>query len=484
MIDRRVWYNTNAKPADLTNQDALTIFLNTNGATGSSPSGNSYRFQAQITWFENPNSYAAAYKGNGSGWQSASFPYNVNGAWRGDLPNTEIDDKGWYLQYEIPFSSLGLSGPPAQGTIWGIAMAVHDRDDAAGTAIPDQTWPAGIGYTNPSTWGELHFGMPVYTPPAAAPEGTTTIYNGFNGQTVTDAHVGGHTTCGEGLDHWSEWGNKNYAGYNQINIQNQWDISDYPCFSRYFVTIPLDTIPAGKSIISADLIMKTFGNAGYAGLPVKSLIQVLTIAEDWQESTITWNNAPPPMANIANTWVEPANEVGQGTLTYDWDVSLAVAEAYASGQPLRLALYSPDGNYHSGKYFWSAETNEVGPTLKVTWGNESFDFQVTPQTQIVPEGNSADYAINVQFGANYTENVTLSAQVVGSSNLNVALSPTVITPQGGSATLTLTDQRAPGARTAEFYAIDITATSGQIVKEERVYMLVNPFQVYLPTIRR
>ena len=54
-------------------------------------------------------------------------------------------------------------------------------------------------------------------------------------------------------------------------------------------------------------------------------------------------------------------------------MSWAVAEAYASGAPVRLALYSADSDYHSGKYFVTSETgdwNEVArPTLQVRWGD-------------------------------------------------------------------------------------------------------------------
>ncbi|MDT8304975.1 MAG: hypothetical protein RRC07_03480, partial [Anaerolineae bacterium] len=55
-------------------------------------------------------------------------------------------------------------------------------------------------------------------------------------------------------------------------------------------------------------------------------------------------------------------------------VSRAVAQAHASGQPLRLVLYSADGAYHSGKYFSSSDVPAwnaaARPTLTVSWGRE------------------------------------------------------------------------------------------------------------------
>jgi hypothetical protein len=53
-------------------------------------------------------------------------------------------------------------------------------------------------------------------------------------------------------------------------------------------------------------------------------------------------------------------------------VSLAVAQAYAAGQPLRLVFYDTDNQYNSGKYFTSstvADWDATGrPTLNVTLG--------------------------------------------------------------------------------------------------------------------
>jgi hypothetical protein len=225
----------------------------------------------------------------------------------------------------------------------------------------------------PSTWGQMRFGVPGYNPPSSLTKGTVTIREGLDSTIVEDAHVGGHTICGEHVDHWTEWGNANYAGYDQINVQNQWDISDYPCFSKYYVTFPLESLPPGKTIISATLTMVLFGNAGGGvwGEPPDSYIQTLTVGEDWDENTITWNNAPLALENISGTWVQPRDYTLPDP-SYQWDVSRAVADAYLNGEPLRLALYSADGERHTGKYFWSSDTGDwnasARPTLVVTWG--------------------------------------------------------------------------------------------------------------------
>jgi len=365
IVDRRLWYDETPTPADLTQWDAVSLVLNLDGNHGEGPTANSYRFVKQL--WDSANSHAV-YQGNGSDWIDSQTVFTATTSWRGNNPNDTADDKGWSVNFILPFTSLGLSEPPPLGTTWGMAVAVHDRDSANSDAIPDQRWPEAMDPLRPASWGQLHFGVPAYTPPAASTN-VVTIRHGLNGQTVTDAHVGGHTTCGDGIDHWSEWGEANYASFDQFNIQNQWDISDYPCFSKYYVTFPLDSIPPNQRMISATVTLNLFGNAGYeAGQAQPSAIQALVVAEDWDEQTISWNNAPLPVENISVTWVQPVDFFDPG-IPYTWDVSRAVARAYAQGQPLRLAFYSTDGEYHSGKYFWSSDVQQesVRPTVRVSY---------------------------------------------------------------------------------------------------------------------
>jgi pimeloyl-ACP methyl ester carboxylesterase len=98
------------------------------------------------------------------------------------------------------------------------------------------------------------------------------------------------------------------AGYEQFNIQNQWDVADFPCFSKYYVTFPLASVPKGKAIVSARVRLNLFGNAGYQPGDAKpSAVDVLTVSDDWAENTITWNNAPYAAQNISVTWVDPVD---------------------------------------------------------------------------------------------------------------------------------------------------------------------------------
>jgi hypothetical protein len=89
--------------------------------------------------------------------------------------------------------------------------------------------------------------------------------------------------------------------------------------------------------------------------------------------TIHWNNAPPAQENVAANWIYPITEpVGWPGTPCDWDATYAVAEAYAEGHPVSVAIYGSDTAQLSSKYLTSSETGdwntEGRPTLTVTWG--------------------------------------------------------------------------------------------------------------------
>lgn len=374
-FDRRLWYDKNPNSSDLPDWDAVSVYLDTSGNGGSFPSTASYKIVAQLNWWETREAWQIVYRGNGVTWDIADVQVTTTSGWRGTAPNDDLDDKGWWMIFRIPFASLGFTEPPEYGEIWEFAAELYDRDDADGVVeISDKRWPAGFDENQPETWNELRFGLPVFSPPPLNQAGETIIKHS-NDIGVYDAHIGGHTTCGEdGTIYFDLWGDMNYAGFEQINIQNQTDISDWPCFSKFYITFPLDSVPSGKVILSATLTMYQFGNSGQSWVPgpSPSLIQVLTIGNYWDEGTITWNNAPLAIENISQAWVDPLTDpnVPWPGIPRDWDVSLAVASAYTLGEPLRLALYSADSAIHSGKYFYSSDAGEAAqPNLTIQWGN-------------------------------------------------------------------------------------------------------------------
>lgn len=375
-FDRLLYFDTTPSAGDLTNWDAVSLYLHQEGAPANTLTGKSLRVDVQYSE-SNSAQYQATYGGATGAWTPANVPVRTFTTYRGGSPNSGEEGNGWAAHIRVPFASLGISRPQ-EGTTWRIAVINHDRKES-GSQSPRKTWPSAISDTDPTTWGVLHFGLPVYTPPSSSPGGTVEIRHRLNGATVTDANVGGYTVCGKDpAMYWKEWGTLTWADYVQppqgdFNIQNQSDISDWPCFAKYYITFPLAQIPPGKVIRSATLTLHQFGNSQPRDA-TRSLIQLLSVGEDWPKATLNWNNAPLAVENVGRGWVDPlATSAAFPGVARTLDASYAVAQAYAVGQPLRLALYSADSDYHSGKYFVSSETgdwNAAGrPNLTVVWGN-------------------------------------------------------------------------------------------------------------------
>jgi hypothetical protein len=384
-----------------------------------------------------------------------------------------------------------------------MGLVLHDRDDAGGPPLADQVWPAALAPQQPATWGQLRFGMPTYSPPPLTAGGTFTVRHGLNGAIVRDADVGGSSTCAQPIwpNFFPTWGDLNYAGKKFLNIANQGDIAEWPCFSRYYVTFPLSALPAGVAITSATLALHQYGNAGagYDPGPQPSLIQVFTVGEDWNESTITWNNAPLALENVAAAWVNPLGDSPppEGA-SRKWDVSRAVAQAYAAGQPLRLALYEADYAIHSGKYFRSSDFDEVEqekrPTLIVNWGRSLWKT-ASPAAGV--QGASIGYTIRlVGTGSVLTLTDTLPAGV--STPGNFALEGTRVVPTYNSSRRRLTWSDTPPAGQAVTIRYDVSiVTSDRRILENTINLvdargtstasatiLANPERSFLPLIRR
>ena len=223
------------------------------------------------------------------------------------------------IHYSIPFTSLGLTNKPAQGTIWKMALVMHDRDSADETTFRETFWPENMQTNQPRTWGRLEFGMPSYSPPPISTAGTITIRDlrdQPNGTVVPDAALGGTTgnLCPDNYDYiWYQLPNTNFGSAKDMNIQNQSDLVDWPCFSKYYIKFPLSGIPANKIILSATLTLFHWGNSGALtepNLAQPSYIHVFSVNEDWNEATITWNNAPLAQENVSVARVDPAPPCG------------------------------------------------------------------------------------------------------------------------------------------------------------------------------
>lgn len=507
VFDRYLFFDTTPSAPDLTSWDAATLYLSRDGNSGAAPSTNAYRLVAQLNQIGDSAAHRAAYRGDGSAWVPDSLAFDAVTTWQGNALNDGLDDRGWGVSYRIPFASLGLAGPPAAGTVWGLALQLHDRDDLAGSPIPLKLWPEAMTGTQPATWGQIHFGLPGYTPPPSLPGGTVTIRQGLNGALVPDAGVGGtigNLCPGDASFIWNQWGNLNFAGAPGVNVQNQGNIADWPCFSKYYLTFPLSALPAGKSIQSATLTLHQWGGSA-PSLAKPSLLQALTVSGDWSESTLTWNNAPLALENVAQTWADVVDDCGVpgGTpwpcVERQFDVSRAVAQAYAAGAPLRLAIYEADLAMHSGKYFTTsdeADWNAAGrPTLSVVWGETFPPLSKRARPLGVETGDSVTYTL--QWNGN-GQAMSLSDALPAGLSAPSGLSVNVGTAQYDAGTRRISWSGTPLAGQAVTLSYTVTVqTGGPLALTNQATLsgaggsssaaatiYVDGFEAYLPLVRR
>jgi hypothetical protein len=170
VFDRHLWYDENPTPDTLTQWDAVTLLIDTAGQDRLSAS--SWRFVAQLSG-DPSEAHRAVYRGSPTGWQAVQVPVRTVPGWRGNALNNDDDtDRGWAMGFTIPFSSLEVGGAPPEGTVWRMAVLLHDRDDPRTPPTTYQSWPPGASQNSAVCWGFLHFGLPTYRA-TANPNGYT-----------------------------------------------------------------------------------------------------------------------------------------------------------------------------------------------------------------------------------------------------------------------------------------------------------------------
>lgn len=402
--DYYLWHDVDAGlDSDLTLYDAVAITLDTAHDRSLAPQPDDYLF---LSGLGDGLNYQREALGTGSGWDfewQEPWTARPGAGWScspGINTNSCEQDFGWWSFIDIPWSALGRSGPPSEATVWGLGVVLYDRDDQppAGEVAPEQ-WPEAFDQGRPSTWGELTFGSANYAPPLAVPQGTTVIQRGLGTSVVEDAWVGGGGTCSGG--HEGDPEHDNYGGDTSLFVENQSLIADFPCYSKSYLRFHLDDLPPGKTIISATLSLHHWGNANPSNAQ-PSLIQLFTVDGDWGEYDLTWNNAPLVQKNLTATWVDvctPAAPCEFPGVRYDWDATQAVAEAYAGGAPLNVALYTADTNFDSSKYFSSSEAGdwnaEARPMLTVVWGAQPATVEKTVSLAAPISGQTVTYTFSV-----------------------------------------------------------------------------------------
>jgi hypothetical protein len=504
IVDYYLWYKIDPIATDdLTEYDAIAIYLDTGFDRAATPQTDDYTFLIGARHWPNDNApqYHRQARGDGAGWDTT---------WTGDWtdyeamqwscnpgPNSNICgiDYGWTAIFTIPWETLGFSGPPPEDTLWGVGVQLYDRDDEppAGYVAPEH-WPETFDTNSPVTWGELHFGYADYQPPSAVPENTTMIRAATPvDNTVEDAWMGGGGTCGGGHEGGTEI---NHGDDTSLFVGTETAPTHLPCFSKSYLRFSLDAIPTDKTIISASLTLHLWGNAGAAGQAQPSWVHLFTIGDPWEEMTIHWNNAPLVQENVSATWLYPYSQPGDIQWpgdAYTWDATQAVAEAYAAGQPASLAIYGSDTDQHSSKYLTSSETGDWNakgrPTLTVVWGSIIGTVQKTASSPAVELEGVITYTLTVVGSG---EAITMTDYLPAGVSAPISYNPDLTyTPHrltwAGTPTvaeqvvLTYVVTTTAPSQTALWNQVSLTQANG-LTNTATALVLVDPLQLYLPLI--
>lgn len=510
VIDYYLWYKANAQTSDdLTKYDALAIYVDTGHDRASTPKNDDYYFLVGLhgDWgFETPE-YRRQARGNGTGWNTG-----WNGGWSdyaswqwsdvGPNDNSGNIDFGWVGGGIIPWSALGLAGPPAEGTVWGLGVLLYDQDQSASSPVLRENWPETFQADQPSTWGELHFGLANYTPRPAVGRNNTFIRAATpEDNTVEDAWMGGGGWCNSGQNGHTE---ENHGNDQALFIGSEIQPTHFPCYNKSYLRFALNSLPPNKVIISATLTLHHWGGANPA-TGTWSHVWLSSVTDPWQEMTIHWNNAPLAQENFSLTHIPPKITplVWPGD-PYTWDATQAVAEAYAAGQPVNFALYDSATGQDSSKYLTASEVGlgdgtpnwDIAgrPRLDVVWGDPAATVTKKAQPTVAKQGDIITYTLSiVGIGQPLALTDTIPSALSNPLTQNATLGTLTYNP--ASRQLTWNGAPAAGQVVTITYGVTavehgpvmvkntaVLALSGNLASSSNVWVCVDCYQVELPLI--
>lgn len=362
VFDRQLYYDVEAQQA-YEAWDSVSFIIQPSG------SNDVYRIESMLYHWQAADGYRRVrVSRDGRPFEVIEdVEISTSTTWYGTAPNDAFDDRGWFTIVGIPFELFGIY--PERGDVWRMMVVNHDRDGE--DLVHTQTWPDAAVVDDASTWGELRYGWPVWEAATGEVVETVEYINGVDGREVYDTHLGGGANCGIEFDpgFFDGWSDHVWDRPEQVNVQNQMNTEDWPCFSKYFTWFELDGIGDEYVILNAEFTMHYFGNAGYEpGQARGSTLQVFTV--DGAQPHMSWRDSPQVLEHIDDVWVEPIDGYQQPPLPITFDVTKAVSDAHRGDRPVVLGVYAADWNLHSGKYFWSGHTNvpRWRPVFRVTYG--------------------------------------------------------------------------------------------------------------------
>lgn len=181
-------------------------------------------------------------------------------------------------------------------------------------------------------------------------------------------------------------------------------------------------------------------------------------------------------------------------------MSLTVAEAYAEGAPLRLALYEADWAFHAGKYFATSDTDEwsleARPTLTVSLGRPVARLEKDANRSAGQLNDAITYSVGF-LGTGHTLTLTDSLPTGVGEPGSFVLSGTSTPPNYDGTLHRLTWSGSPASAEEVSIGYMVTITTGipmALVNTAELYeegegtstaqsvVVANPFQVYSPLI--
>jgi len=388
VIDYYMWYVAGATTSSvLTQTDAIALYLDTGHDRAATPQPDDYYFlvgqHGDVNGVDTPQ-YRRQARGTGAGWDTTWHPQtdwsDYSGwQWGSCNPGPNNNTCGYDFGYEaggtIPWQTLGLSGPPADGALWGMGVLLYDQDNQP-PAYPVQmeSWPETFAGNNPGQWGEIHFGLPHYAPPPAIQRGVTTIRDLTPADTtVQDAWMGGGGSCSGGQNGGSTI---NHGQEADLFVGSENQPTNFPCYNKSYLRFDLSSLPPGKVIISATLTLHQWGSAGDPTAAKAedhghdSFVWLDSVPDPWSVSTITWNTAPLIQQNLSMTRVPtwPANtSIVWPGVPFSLDATQLVADAYAAGQPASMAIYDSAIDRNTSKYLTGSAVGQGNPSSTWNW---------------------------------------------------------------------------------------------------------------------
>jgi hypothetical protein len=406
VYDRQIWDEAGPED-DLSQWDSLTLLVDLDGDDDAKAAVDARSLRVDAQAGRHGTERTVVRRGEGGAWVPAGVTPGELGmrrdasaillekAYRG---GERDESRGWHIVFFVGWRALGLSGPPGEGQrVLRFAMRAYDRDDRDGRLRgAEQTFPFALSPdAAPRDWGRIEL-LPVSVlswaesgagagrsasayaigapaePHRPGSERTLSVYEGAmlgGGPVVVEnAAVGASERLCSGDDDYnfgegrSSWGGN--VGREYFHVQQQADYADWPCFSRAYVRFPLDAVPPGAVVVSAQLVMhhKQPTSGGDEG--ERSLVHVFQVDgtlrgsdTPWSEENLTWNDAPLPVENLAATWGDRTGvtQTGWDDLPeWRWDVTRAVRRALAQ-RAVSFALQTSDSEYHTGKEFVRSE---------------------------------------------------------------------------------------------------------------------------------